>query len=184
MTKTKTVVIIVIVLLLSVSALAFILGRTESTSPANTDDGQPTDSAVEIGDSKINFDPPTQEEQAVGDQVKQEIASEEEQQEETEEVLPNGAEVVLVDASQYSDEIEVRAFVSNIIEDGTCTITFTQGTSSFTEEVPAYADASTTTCIALTVPRSDFTSTGIWDVEIVYTSPSIQGETVGVVTVE
>src|SRR5687767_866100 len=54
----------------------------------------------------INYGPPTEEEQQSGDDKKEEIVDQEENQPEP----TQDANIVIVDASQYDSEIEVRAF--------------------------------------------------------------------------
>lgn len=130
--------------------------------------------------NNINYNPPTDEEKQAGDQQKETIVNQENNQSE----LPNEANVVIVDASQYDSKIEVRAFVSNIIEDGTCIIKFTMDSYSLTKEVPAYADASTTPCIAASVDRSEFASVGQWNVVVTYKNSTIMGSAKGIIDIQ
>ncbi len=118
----------------------------------------------------INLEPPTEVEQQAGDEQKKEIIERDENIS-----IPNTAKVVIVDASQYDSKVEVRAFAANVISDGTCVITFTKGAASIQKEVAAFADASSSPCISLTVPRSEFTSNGEWSVTVVYNSATIRG---------
>lgn len=118
----------------------------------------------------INYDPPTDSEANSGDSIKQEIVDEAQSQS-----LPNAANVIIVDANQYGDNIEVRSFVSNLIKDGTCTITFTKDSVSVVKVVPAYADASTTPCVALTINRSEIADNGTWNVQVLYTNSTESG---------
>ena len=111
----------------------------------------------------INLDPPTDREVKAGDLQKQEIISDEDK------TGPEVAEVIIVDASQYDDEIEVRSFVSNIVRDGKCIIEFKKGGNSIIKEVNANADASSTPCVALFVARSEFSDMGTWSVTVTYT---------------
>ena len=134
------------------------------------------------GVNVINLEPPTEEEQKAGNTQKEKIV--EEQQVEKENQLPNEVSVVITDASQYNDEVEVRAFVNNIIEDGVCTVTFSLGQTKIDKEVPAKAQASSTTCLTLTVPRSEFSSTGEWSVLVKYKNQKIMGSTVGKITIK
>jgi len=120
----------------------------------------------------INLEPPTSEESKAGDQQKDQIV-----QQETKPPTPAmNAKVIIVDASQYDTSVEVRAFASNVIKNGTCTFTFTKsGESSIEKTEPAYADASSSPCIALTVDRSEFPSAGTWQLTVKYTSEGIEG---------
>ena len=120
----------------------------------------------------------TEEEKQAGDEVKQQIIEKEKQDK------PSNADLVIVDSSQYEDTIEVRAFVANVIEDGTCTVKFARAGFSFEESVPARADASTTLCTTLNVPRNQFPEAGIWDINIIYSSANYNGTVTGEVAVK
>jgi hypothetical protein len=85
------------------------------------------------------------------------------------------ANVVIVDASQYGQAVEVRSFVSNHIQEGVCTIRFSKDGRSFSQTTPARPDATTTICLSIEVPRAQFTSTGEWDVMVEYEAPGAKG---------
>lgn len=123
------------------------------------------------GGSNINFGPPTQEEQEAGDDRKQEIVDEESRPTGTQ----KNANIIIVDASQYGDEIEIRSFINNVLEDGTCTITLRKDNDSITRQVPAHKDVSTTICSNVIIKRSDFPSSGLWNVSVSYKSSSASG---------
>jgi len=120
----------------------------------------------------INYDPPTQEEKTAGDNQKTKIVSSNKSNSPSDPKTTNSASVVVVDASQYTDVIEVRAFVSDHIEDGTCTFTFTKNNLKIVKTEPAYADASTTPCITLDVPKGEFKLSGTWSLVVDYISKS------------
>lgn len=128
----------------------------------------------------INYDPPTEEEQQAGNEHKQEVEDQDDQP------APGGqnATIVIVDANQYGAEIEVRAFISNLIKDGICTITFKKDTYSIQKQVSATADASTTPCMNLEVPRSEFAVNGSWTVTVEYSAVNAYGKTEQVIEIE
>ncbi len=120
----------------------------------------------------INYDPPTKPEQSSGNDQKDKIVSQDSVQQPKQEEV----EIVIVDASQYENEIEVRAFASNILENGTCIFSFSlAGQATITKETAAYADASTTPCITLTVPRADFAMPGDWQLTVSFSSANYKG---------
>ena len=86
-----------------------------------------------------------------------------------------GVNVVIVDAGVYGENIEVRAFAQGVLQDGICTISFTQGTSVVAKEVSAHADASSTVCTNPTITRSEFPSTGQWKVKVSFKSAKYNG---------
>lgn len=112
----------------------------------------------------INYDPPTEAEQAAGDKQKEQLTKEEEPSQ------SEDIEVAVVDASQYNDTVEIRAFVQGVIESGSCTATLTKDGQTVTKKSDAFIDATTTQCGNLNIPRSDFPSGGEWSLIVSYSS--------------
>ena len=184
MTKNKKLLIIVLTLLLSVGVL-FIL---EKTKVINLYERTPETTNSTTNGPKIDLSPPTEEESKAGDEKKQQIINQE-QNNQTNNSNGNSenkleAEVVIVDASQYDSEIEVRAFASNVLQNGTCTFTFTNGSNSVIKNMPASADASTTPCMTLNVPESEFARPGTWQLTVAFDSATYSGQTTTEVTIE
>lgn len=123
----------------------------------------------------INYDPPTEEEQLSGNTQKNQSIKDEDNRNNTTNQSNNTATVIITDAGQYDDIIEVRSFISDHYEDGTCTITFSQGTNKVQKSTPAYRDASTTICTNPLFPRSDFPSGGDWDLSVSYEAGNTKG---------
>jgi hypothetical protein len=120
---------------------------------------------------KINYGPPTKQEQEAANQQKQTDVDAQHTP------PPATANVIVSDASQYGDTVEVRAYVSNAAETGgTCTVTFSQGTSSFSVSSQAAMAASSTQCGAIDVPVSRFPTKGTWNVAVQYTSSALAGQ--------
>lgn len=171
MSPKKALLIGIVLVVLAIATLVLL----EKTGVTNFyERSQPSSPTPTEPQPRINLDPPTEEEAAAGDQKKDEIV----QQEQEEDGAPDPAtktSVTIVDASQYDTEIEVRAFASSI-KDGTCVITFEQaGQVKIVKSVPAYADASSSPCIALTLPRSEFPTAGKWHVTVEYSSEGLEG---------
>lgn len=123
---------------------------------------------------QIDYSPATEEEKADSEQRKKDTSQKADTPPAT------GATIsvtpVIVDASQYGDQVEVRAYTSGIFEEGgTCTITFTKGTLKITKQVPASEDATTTRCTNLNVSRTEFSQPGQWTTVVSYSSPTAQG---------
>lgn len=165
--KIMFAVAVVIILLTTL----LLLERTGVTNFYTSTPDKPPTSDPET--SKINFDPPTEIERNASNTQKEEVVGQQNPEQKPQD--GNTVNVVIVDSTQYDSEIEVRAFASNIVQDGTCKITFTKDTASFSKEVPAKADASTTPCLTLNVPRTEFNSIGTWQVTVEYTSTNATG---------
>lgn len=78
--------------------------------------------------------------------------------------------VVIVDASQYDNIFEIRAY-ANATESGTCSYTFTSGSKTVTKQTDANSGPSTASCNTLEVPVSEL-GIGTWDITIDYASTS------------
>lgn len=121
----------------------------------------------------INMDPPTEEEKKAGDEQKDKIVYEQQNPPKA----TDTASIVIVDASQYNNAVEVRAFINNRIDqDGTCTVTFTKGSATVTRTRTATPDASTSQCGLFSIPTGEFAGKGTWNLTVSYASGSAKGE--------
>lgn len=154
----KALVAGVVVILVAVGGAYYLL--YDSKSPE-----------VENPGSSVKVDPPTKQEAAAGDQQKEEIVNRENLPQ------PTKANVILTDASQYGDIIEVRAYASNAYADGTCVINITNGGAKISKTVTAFRDATTTQCTTAEFSRSEFSQAGTWQVSVTYSGTNIKGET-------
>ncbi len=153
--------LIVLLILGALAALVYISNRDNNSA------NEQSDGNVQSPQDMINLEPPTSQEQEAGDAIKPQLPDADSEPQ-------NGnsgdrtVDLVITDASQYDDTIEVRSFVANYIEDGTCTMTFSLGNETITRETVAKADASTTLCLTLNVPRADFPKSGNWKLKVSY----------------
>lgn len=161
--KPKTTkILIVSLLVVAIGGFAhFILNKKDT----NTDNQQPT--------QIINYNPPTDQEKQAGDDVKKSLAESENNQ--SNNGSSSSVDVLITDASQYGNAIEVRAFVPNYFKDGTCTVVFTKGTDKIEKITPAYRDSSTTVCTNPKIDRGEFPVSGDWKVVVIYTSSDVSG---------
>lgn len=78
-------------------------------------------------------------------------------------------------ADVNGSNLEIRAFVNNIIEGtGKCTATVTNGSSTITKSSDAFVDSSSSICEPIYIPTSQL-STGEWSVDVKYSSPTATG---------
>lgn len=165
--KNKKLVIIGVILSVALVISGYLLFVKKDNEATNTS----SNGTQQTGDY-INYDPPTDEEKAAGDSAKAKL----EEQASSQSSNTNGtATVIITDANQYGDVVEVRSFISNHYEDGTCTITFTQNQKTISKETPAYKDISTTICTNPLFQRSEFSSAGQWQVTVTYKSAGATG---------
>lgn len=160
--KIITIVIIVIILLALASVGAYALIKKDShtaNSKTNTQTNTSSGSKSPSSNSKSQTDAPSDNSGGTADSTGA-----------TSGKTSSSVGVVIVDANQYGSNVEVRAY-ANALEDGTCTYTFSQGSSTITKQSSATAGASTTSCATLDVPTNNFAS-GTWYVKVSYSSNS------------
>lgn len=163
--RNRVILVLLTTTILATACVAFFYFSSASLndSPANTSEN-----------SDINYGPPTEEERKAGDNRKDDITKNESYKNDNS--SNSSISVIITDARQYGDVVEVRAFIPNHYQDGTCTITFTQDTAILTKESPAYRDASTTICTNPLIKRSDFPSAGKWQLQVTYRTPSVNAK--------
>lgn len=168
-TKKRKKMILVASLLLVTLVVGGVVFAFVNTQPKKNQSDDPTRPI-----NSVDYSGPTQEESAAGDTQKENNK----QREQTDAQPPaSNANIVLTDATQYSLVIEVRAYVSNIYEDGgNCVATFTKaGFTPINVTSHAFKDAKTTQCGAMDIERNQFPSSGEWQVAVKYSSSSASG---------
>lgn len=121
-----------------------------------------------------NYGPPTQEEKDAGNTQKETNLEREEGKTQTTKLT---ASIFVVDANQYSDTVEVSAYIPTVIEDGgICKATFTNKSfSNVTGSSEGRRDAQTTQCNTIRIPRSSFGGNGTWSMTLTYESSTSSG---------
>jgi hypothetical protein len=101
----------------------------------------------------------------------------------TDEPVPAGQLSVVLSYLDWNDDVpgaEASGYVSGVVENGgSCTLTLTRNGQRVTVEGDAEADASTTVCGGLTVPRTSLTP-GSWSGVLTYESAGSSGESAAV----
>lgn len=166
-TKKRTTVLLSVAVLILAALLALYLLVIRDDTVSNS---PPTDG--------INYNPPTNEEKAAGDLIKDSVDEEDARQNNSGEDTDNDKKtvsVIITDASQYDNKVEVRSFIPNHFHDGTCIIKFTKLNYELTKKTPAYRDVSSTICTNPDISRSEFQENGDWKVEVKYESEDAEG---------
>lgn len=169
----KKYLITILILIVSLIAVFFLL---EATGKINFFTGNSSSSTT---DGNINYSPPTEEEIKAGNIAKENTANSPTSNDDAGLEQPNGpkekVDVIITDANQYDEIIEVRSFIPNHYQDGTCTIRFSKDDYTITKQVPAYKDATTTICTNPLINRSEFIVNGTWQVSVAYDSTNAEG---------
>lgn len=164
--KTKIIIIAVAIATIALGGLAYLYWKSNNQSPQN---------------QNIDYSPPTTNQKDAGSRAANKEDALKEDQPSPQPNTPAGqkkqASMTIVDASQYDQTVEARAFVDNIVEsEGTCTFTFTKGTASISKTSKASPSASTTQCAMIKVTASEFTSKGDWILTVSYDSITSSGK--------
>ncbi len=165
--KNKKIALIVLSVILSLLVVVwYVLKNDTKTSQTN---------GTEL--NQIDYQPPSEEERNAGNSKKEDLGNEvnDDEQNTGDDSDLQKANVVIVDASQYDEVIEVRAFVENIVQDGECTYTLKNTNETIMRTLPANAESSTSPCASLSLNRSEITNTGTWDVTVSYRSIDAYG---------
>lgn len=167
-----------IIAVLAIGFGAWYHHHTKSThnQPAPTSSSTPSDTS---NTSKINYNPPTAQDQQANQQHKDEIVQQQQQQSQSSQT-PTGttssATPTIMRAEVYAGNVEVSSYVPNIVENGgTCTLTATLGSATVTKTVTAVANAQDTNCPLFQVPVSQFSPKGTWTVSVHYSSSHYSG---------
>lgn len=150
----------IILVLLSVFAI-FLWYKGTQKSVSNT--SEYTDTY-----NKVDYSPPTDSDKKYNDQIKEGLPKTPQQPSANER---ESVSIVIIDASQYDSNIEIRAFIEKIVEsDGECTLRLTGPGTTTTKIVPAIADATSTRCTNTSIPSTDFDKKGQWKLTVSYNS--------------
>lgn len=158
-----TVLIVIFVLLLAVGALAY-----QRHSDSNSAQDTPSDQS----NSKINYGPPTEQDKSDTQAHKDDLSQSDQTQTPTDSSGKKQVTPVITEA----DENQVTAYVPGIFEDGgTCTATFSHGSTTLTKTSQGFANATYTNCTPFNLGNSFFNATGQWSVTVAYKSASSEG---------
>ncbi len=166
--KNKKVFIIVVVFIFALAVGILYIKKSPENNQTTT---EPNPS---ISD-KIDLSPATEEDRKAADQNKEENVKRQDVEKQTQTGGTKNVTPTITSAGIYDNQLEVSSFVSGVIEEGTCKLTATHGSSKVERQVTSVKNATNTSCPLFTIPRSEFSATGDWSLTISYSSASAQG---------
>lgn len=129
--------------------------------------------AVPTTPSGVKLAPPTAQEKAQGNENKSAIAQQEQQNQQQTTQTPSGTKKQVTVTITNASTSRVNAFVSGVFEDGgTCTATFSQGSTTITRTATAFSNVSDTQCPPIT---PNLPNANQWSVVVSYSSAAAQG---------
>lgn len=119
----------------------------------------------------VDYSPPTEEDASHANDAKKRL-DESTKQEQTKTNIYVG--VTMADIAV--DQLEIRSFVSGVIEGGgTCTATLTRNGISVAATSTAFVDSTTSICTPISIPLTRFKDSGQWDLVVSYSSVTSTG---------
>lgn len=167
LTNKKSILILTAVVLIAASVGAyFAFIKKDSQTGSNTPG---------VVDSGINMEPATDVEKQETEQHKKDIEAANNNKPASgsgkKQVTP-----VVTYASQNGQTVTINAFVSGVVEDGgTCMAVFTRGNLRVTKTSQAFANANSTNCAPTFIDSSEFSSKGVWELTLSYSSATASG---------
>jgi hypothetical protein len=149
--KRNIIVAVVIVIVAGAGAFAY---RAATTPPAK--DTTPT---VSKPDTKVNEKPATNDEKQAGQNQKQTIVDQD--QDENQTATPSTIAVTLTAANQNGTVFNLRSLIGTVTSSGTCTLTLTKASATVTKTSGIQALADSSTCKGFDIPTSEL-SKGTW----------------------
>lgn len=128
--------------------------------------------------STVNYGPPTAAEKQESIDSKNAIVQQQQSQSSSSSSSsPKSVTPLITRVTQSGSTVSIAAYVSGVVEStGTCNLQATQsGSTTITQSVSAFENATTTNCTVFSVPRSQFGAGGSWSFTVTYSSPDAQG---------
>jgi hypothetical protein len=120
----------------------------------------------------INYSPPTPAEETLQNQTKQAIINNTVNQNSSSSSTPTiSLSISRLSQPGPGDDIQLRTVINGATT-GICNVTFTQGTSTFSQTFQVTEEATYSTCDSANIPASSFPSTGLWDMTVTVSSGS------------
>ena len=86
------------------------------------------------------------------------------------------AAVLLTNTGIVDGNVSASGFVTNLSESGgSCEYVFTQGAKEVRKNSVTFTNPTSTTCKTVNFPVSELSSSGVWKVQLIYTSSDSQG---------
>jgi hypothetical protein len=171
--KNVRLILILVGAAILVLALAF-------TALAYTQKWWPFAQAEDLIIDGVNYGPPTEQEIESSQDAKKNILEEDKASGDGSNGNSTNLKTANVGVSHsevIDGNLEVRAFIGNVVESGTCTATLTRtGSETVTKSSRAFVDASTSQCEPILIPVGEFDETGEWTLVVSYKSSTSAGE--------
>ena len=175
MFKHKKKIIIIVAIIFFAFIFSFVLIKKNSQNNIQQ-------SGTVGEETKINLNPPTQEDLKRAEENKQAIENRDQliENQKNQNSSPGAIKTVkpvITYAGQYGQQVEVGGYVGDLFEDGgTCTAKFSKdGATPFSKSVQATKNANSVDCPVMIAKNDEFQTKGTWSVVVSYVSPNSTG---------
>jgi hypothetical protein len=168
----RKMVIIVSTIILSIAILFIGLEATGVTHVFNQSKANNTGTNI----NSVDYGGATDEQKSAGEQIKAESTDPTNTKNTNNSSDKKTMSVVITDASQYNNIVEVRSYANEIGANSYCIVQFQKGDVIITKKTDTLTNAVNSSCKTVDVPTSEFTSDGVWVVKITYTSDTATGK--------
>jgi hypothetical protein len=164
--KNKKILFSAFIIIVGLAGVFLVLRRDSDVSTQQKSETNPETISKSVNETNMSKDKESNESPVDTETEKDDLPSQEETSTE------GDASLVITRAEQYSENIEVSAYVRDIFEDGgVCKATFTYSDDNslqITKDTMGIKDVSETICPTFIVPRDEFTKLGNWKVVVSY----------------
>lgn len=163
--KSKRVRIFILLLtfLIVLVALYFVFKDKKVTQEKPTNTGE-----------TIKYEPASPQEKSANDALKDELSNKNKDVS-NENLSPGSTKTTVTPVIVNASKSSVSAFINGVFEDGgTCTASFSNGSSTLTKNVEGFKNVSNTQCAPFDL-ESNFLGTGSWTVTVSYVSANASG---------
>lgn len=165
--KSKKLIIFSAIAILLVAGGAYAYSR-------NSNDANLGTTSVSTEKGQINYDPPTEEEQKAGDNVKEKLDGNSEPETNDDDSIKS-VKPEITYSGVYEGNVEVNSYVPGIFENsGKCTLTLKKDGKTVSQSKTAVPNVSEMSCGVIKVPVSKLSS-GTWSATVTYSSSKAKG---------
>lgn len=160
----KLVIVITIVIIVALAAGAFLYKKYVANDSTSTEQSSQYE-------RKIDLDKPTDDQVKAGQTTKEQSLSKDSSN--TNPSSPDTSFIITAkNVNASSSILQIRTLLSEIVSQGTCTLTLTKGSSSVSRSVATQAGPADSTCQGFDIPLSEL-SNGTWNIKITLVSQNI-----------
>lgn len=169
--KNKKILATTVTIFIALVGLVFVFEKLKITNFYENTSGA-VETTTQDQKSKIDLSGPTDAEKKESEDHKASLPN---STESSSNPSASSIKPVITYAGQYDGKVEVGAYIPNFYAKGTCTFTFSQGQQKVIRQTDSIQNAANSVCPAVSINRSEFQSSGNWDITVSFSSSSASG---------